>query len=269
MDESAVNLTEKVAANERSMANLRPHQFKPGESGNPRGGRRKGALALVKSVIGDAREQLAMLERISRGEGIVLTYSDRKGRKRRKLLWPTLTDARKCAIYLVERRWGKLPAYSPSDATAEPITGFDGAQLPDGLRLKLREVARELVLEYAPPDAHRIDNPISTLERPRMCGFGAEHSAPSPDRLAHIRHTTFASRHAAAESGPAVELRGVSRSAATTFQGRHSNDLGLAGETGDELEVALRTPEDRVPCFHPRENPQSNSYRFVSSRPAY
>ncbi len=159
MDESAVNLTEKVAANERSMANLRPHQFKPGESGNPRGGRRKGALALVKSVIGDAREQLAMLERISRGEGIVLTYSDRKGRKRRKLLWPTLTDARKCAIYLVERRWGKLPAYSPSDATAEPITGFDGAQLPDGLRLKLREVARELVLEYAPPDAHRIPNP--------------------------------------------------------------------------------------------------------------
>jgi hypothetical protein len=76
---------------------LIPYQFKPGQSGNPKGPQ-VGIANEIKRMTGGGMELIHVLVRIMRGERIPGVWGT-----------PTYRDVRDCAVELLERAFGKAP----------------------------------------------------------------------------------------------------------------------------------------------------------------
>lgn len=140
---------------------------------HPVGRRRRSMLATVRELVGDAEEQLTMLRRISLGETIEIG----KGKGKRTLV-PDLADVRQACIYLIERRWGKLPTFDPISDRVDALSA-DGAGpsavIPARLATQLRSIARQVGLGLL--DAQTVDVTPAQAD-------GKEHSHTPPPGLA-------------------------------------------------------------------------------------
>lgn len=116
----------------------------PGSS--PKG---RTALAVVREVVGDGREQLEMIAALSRGEVLHVWGLDRKGVPRVvRTLRPRVEDVYRACVYLVDRRLGRIPRLEPGTGGPGGGPGDVGAlpDLPPELRARARALARDLVL---------------------------------------------------------------------------------------------------------------------------
>ncbi len=132
--------------------------------------RQRAALAVVRGVIGDATEQLEVLRRISVGLPVVVHERQADGSILEHALKPSMADVRAACMFLIERRWGRSRW---SEAPAAPSDGVPGASslaLPEGMRLRMRELAREFVLEQAAPAAVEKGHSPRDAEREPMPG---------------------------------------------------------------------------------------------------
>jgi len=113
--------------------------------------RQRAALAVVRQVIGDAREQLESMRRLSVGLPVRVVEELVTGERVEHVVHPSARDVREAAAYLIERRWGSVVETEPLDPDSVPTA----AQLPDGLRVRLRTLAREITFEkgHSPRDA--------------------------------------------------------------------------------------------------------------------
>lgn len=106
--------------------------------------RHRASLAVVRSVIGDAEEQLHTLRKLSLGLPVRVNERLADGSVIEHVLTPTIREVERAAEYLVDRRHGRIFGEvkgDPGDMHAAPDA------IPAGLRVRLREVAREWVFE--------------------------------------------------------------------------------------------------------------------------
>ena len=118
--------------------------------------RQRAALAVVREVIGDAREQLEVMRRISVGLPVQVHERLADGTIREHYLRPAMRDIREACMFLVERRWGRSRW---AEAAAGEHDSTPALQMAEGMRLRLREVARELVLERVPDAVEKGHSP--------------------------------------------------------------------------------------------------------------
>jgi hypothetical protein len=246
----------------RRLDHLRPFQFKPGQSGYTGPVRRRLSVNAIKRVIGDAEEQLRVLARIARGEAIRVSDELVDGRKVTRLLKPNMNDVRRAAVYLVDRRWGRLPAYVAEEAQNEPEAALP--VIPPELEPAVRELARRLVLGVA-DQTQTVDVSPVGCEKAHShnqtdAGDAASHLEPEPTTSGATRAEKREGVGGPASGAPSPHLGPPDTSVCTDHRGPIADDL-LRPDRGPIPAELMEPDKGSHPAADPENRGDSTSGR--------